>query len=70
MSDKRNWRIAAWTTTGILVLVYAIFVEIDVPREYDPSFYRMGYLMGTAILAFVPSWMTRVIENRLWRNNG
>jgi len=70
MSDKRTWRIAAWTSTGILVLLYAIFVEIDVRREYEPSFYRMGYLFGMAITAFIPSWLTRVIENRIGRNNG
>ena len=72
MSDKRTWRLAAWMSAGILSVLYLAVVPMDIP-EGDMAFtvgYKVGYIVALAVFAFVPSWLTRVIENGLRRTNG
>lgn len=71
MSDKATWRTAAWLSAGILTVTYILFVPVDIP-DGDALFtmgYKIGFFGGVVVFAFVPAWLTRVIEKRLRGNN-
>jgi hypothetical protein len=67
MSDKAIWRTAAWMSAGILTVTYLLLVPIDIPQ--GDSAFRFGFKIGFGLVivacTFVPSWLTRVVENRL-----
>lgn len=71
MSNKATWRTAAWMSAGILTVTYILFVPVEIPPG-DGLFtfgYKVGFGGALISMAWLPAWLTRVIENRLRRTN-
>jgi hypothetical protein len=69
MSDKALWRTAAWMSVGICTVTYILFFPVEIPDE-GPAYvmgFKIGYFGVISLMAFIPSWLTRFIENRLKR---